>query len=179
MTEESRNFVEFIYCGCGCGNTRAKYDKRGRIRKYIYRHEKKRNQSPFWKGGRRQDKGYWWIYYPEHHFASKTGYVLEHRYVYEQYYKCCLLSFGHIHHKNRIRSDNRIENLELLSRLNHIRLHKIKDFSNRYCLICNTNISKTKTGENVWLKKKDGFWCNKCYNKKKWHEKYKYSQKNK
>jgi hypothetical protein len=32
--------VEFIYCGCGCQNTRPKYDKKGRERKLINGHRK-------------------------------------------------------------------------------------------------------------------------------------------
>jgi hypothetical protein len=36
--------VEFIYCACGCKKTRPKYDKRGRLRYFISRHET-RNRS--------------------------------------------------------------------------------------------------------------------------------------
>ena len=30
--------VEFIYCACGCGKTRAKYNKQRKLRKYIDKH---------------------------------------------------------------------------------------------------------------------------------------------
>ena len=58
---------------------------------------------------------------------TKTGYItltiLEHRYVYEQYYNCCLLPWVHIHHKNGIKHDNRIENLQPLTASQHRNLH--------------------------------------------------------
>ena len=38
MTEESTDSIEFIYCACGCGFTRPKYDSRGRLGKFILRH---------------------------------------------------------------------------------------------------------------------------------------------
>ncbi len=36
--EESLLFVEFIYCACNCGKTLAKYDSKGRERRYIVGH---------------------------------------------------------------------------------------------------------------------------------------------
>jgi hypothetical protein len=43
---------------------------------------------------------------------KKRRMVCEHRKIYEEYYKCCLLKWIAIHHKNKIKIDNRIENLE-------------------------------------------------------------------
>jgi hypothetical protein len=48
---------------------------------------------------------------------------LQHRYLYEQFLGRNLLSNEHIHHKNGNRSDNRIENLELLNSREHHRYH--------------------------------------------------------
>jgi len=84
--------------------------------------------SPSWKGGRSIDaKGYVRImlfpddfYFP---MASKIGYVLEHRLVMAKSLGRILQDWEIVHHKNGLKNDNRIENLELNSRLDHIQAH--------------------------------------------------------
>lgn len=68
----------------------------------------------FWGNGRRKCQGYIHIYKPSHPSATKRGYVPEHRLVMEQYLGRYLTKKEVVHHKNRIRDDNRIENLELM-----------------------------------------------------------------
>lgn len=72
--------------------------------------------SHTWKGGRTQDRTgaiHVWIGEPtpEHPNVVK-GYMLEHRYIFENYHKCCLIpGLSVIRHKNKVNWDNRIENL--------------------------------------------------------------------
>lgn len=65
-----------------------------------------------WKGGRYLDKaGYMLTKCPEH-----PGYIQEHRLMMERSLGRNLLPDETVHHKNGVRTDNRIENLELWSK---------------------------------------------------------------
>lgn len=87
-------------------------DRRGGINKYC-----SRNCTPWVK----KDKvlsidGYWLI-----HVEGKK--VREHRYLMEQSLGRKLLATELVHHKNGNKLDNRLENLEIMSRSQHICLH--------------------------------------------------------
>lgn len=76
-----------------------------------------------WKGGINIDKdGYILVKKRDHPHCDPRGYVRQHRFVYEEYHKCCLLRCSVIHHKNGNKQDNRIENLQLISKKEHDRM---------------------------------------------------------
>jgi hypothetical protein len=82
-----------------------------------------------WKGGRIKDeRGYISLNTPNHPHSRK-GYVYEHRLVMEKILGRYLTKDEHVHHKNRIKDDNRPENLELVLNANH--------YGNIYCPKCN------------------------------------------
>jgi len=79
---------------------------------------KRGEESTAWKGGRRKRvDGYIHIYAPDNPMAGKRGYILEHRLVMSGHLGRALkpYPFEIVHHKNGIRDDNRIENLEIVS----------------------------------------------------------------
>ena len=80
------------------------------------------SKNPKWIGGRRFFQGYYMIYSPSHPNACKN-YVLEHRLVMEKHLGRILNSNEVVHHINHIKSDNRLVNLQLMSRKKHSSIH--------------------------------------------------------
>ncbi|MCY8243526.1 homing endonuclease associated repeat-containing protein [Bacillus haynesii] len=77
------------------------------------------------KGGKRiNEYGYIEVWKPEHPNADSKGYVKEHRLVMSDYLGRPLFPWEDVHHKNGIKTDNRIENLEVLSKGDHSALHE-------------------------------------------------------
>ncbi len=68
-----------------------------------------------WQGGRRNVRGYIMVYSPAHPNRNANKCVYEHRLVMEQSLGRHLLPSEVVHHKNGIKDDNRIENLELFT----------------------------------------------------------------
>lgn len=78
-----------------------------------------------WKGGRVIDtKGYVLVFAPDHP-AVVNRYVPEHRLVMEQVLGRYLEAYEEVHHKNGIITDNRPENLEVMTKGEHARLHRL------------------------------------------------------
>lgn len=82
-----------------------------------------KEKNPKWNGGRRTHcEGYISIRRPDHPSAV-AGYVYEHRLIMERRLGRYLRSDEHVHHVNGDPTDNRSENLQLLSRRAHARAH--------------------------------------------------------
>jgi hypothetical protein len=142
---EETNNMDLKPCACGCGlkiipyqieNGRIRKDRPIRFKKYHQNKfiawipknfpDRKGNKNQNWRGGKYTDNcGYNHIRKAEHHFAEQNGYVLEHRLVWEEYHKAILLPWSVVHHKNGVRDDNRIENLEGMMSRQHKSLHFI------------------------------------------------------
>jgi hypothetical protein len=69
-------------------------------------------------------RGYVELWKPGHPMANKAGYLMEHRLVMAEHIGRMLEPGEVVHHLNNVRTDNRIENLELLAKVDHDRLPK-------------------------------------------------------
>jgi hypothetical protein len=106
---------------------------------------------PNWKGGKS---------------LSNTGYIrlqvngscmLEHRFVMEKYLNRKLNKNEVVHHKNGIKTDNRIKNLELISNNSkHMRMHKWS-FGGKetiICFNCNKEFTSFKSNQRTFCSRK-------------------------
>ena len=68
-----------------------------------------------WKGGRKLVKGYWYIYTPDHPYATKAKYVYEHRLVMEYKLQRYLHPKEVVHHIDGNSQNNHVDNLMVFS----------------------------------------------------------------
>ena len=89
--------------------------KMSRQRAGKTRNTKKRTLSP---------TGYILLWEPKNPMSNSSGYVSEHRKVMSEFFGRILERSEIVHHINEIKTDNRIENLELLTRKEHGEHHE-------------------------------------------------------
>ena len=113
------------YCGkaCSMSVTNAKLEQNGVSSRF------EKGMTPYNKIGHRLTRSrnggnaYRLIHMPLHPFATKSGYVREHRLVVERARNITLNPWMDVHHKNGDTLDNRVENLEVISHADHTREH--------------------------------------------------------
>lgn len=119
--EGRRRGGTYWVCRCDCGNEVSRPSNPLRTgRTYscgcVNRH-KRGGDHHNWNGGRQSTRrGYSRVFNPDHPNAMSNGYVLEHVMVMSEHVGRPLLKGETVHHKNGVRDDNRIENLELWSK---------------------------------------------------------------
>jgi hypothetical protein len=93
-----------------CGGPKSKSSKLCRLCRHMVRGP----DHGAWKGGVvRSESGYVVEYAPDHPRANMGRYVKQHHLVMERALERYLLPGESVHHRNGVRDDNRLENLEL------------------------------------------------------------------
>lgn len=120
-------------CGCGAVTPLAKKTSQGRgwikgkpIR-FIHLHQYRLhgNKSLRWNGGTSIKDGRMMIYMPEHPRAEKNGYVRRYILTIEQETGVLVPNNVDVHHINGDITDDRYENLLVMAKSDHGRLHSI------------------------------------------------------
>jgi hypothetical protein len=87
------------------------------------------------KGGigfkKKRTDGYVAIYFPEHPRANKDGMIMEHVLVMECFLGRALKEYEVVHHKNQKRDDNRLCNLQVMTKHEHMSYHATKRHQER------------------------------------------------
>lgn len=156
-----RSDSKMRFCSTSCGGKSAI--------KIAIKVDKSGDKNPAWKGGVRHALGYVYILHHNHPNSNDKGYVAEHRLVMEKKLGRYLKTEEKIHHINGIKSDNRIENLQLLNgQKEHMKFHDIsylghiafiKSKHKKKCIVCQK--------EFIALSPHSKF-CKKCKSKYGW-----------
>ena len=152
VNPSNKNYLRKTFClDCGCerwvqSNRKGLYcrscsnKRNGKSRRGMYQGE----NAFAWHGGLvKHTQGYSMIYlYPDDFFSSmadSSHYVMEHRLVMAKYLGRCLQPWEIIHHKNHIRNDNHLDNLQLITDDRHKQItlleNRIKYLEKRITLL--------------------------------------------
>ena len=139
-------------CRCDCGKTIVALND-SLVRKHRVKCSSKCRLT--FRGRYISSNGYVCVYAPGHPYATKRGYVYEHRLIMEKNIGRYLLPTEDVHHKDSNRQNNQSDNLLLLSRHAHHRLHREEQLKGHqrkkaFCPICHTKVTR------------EGCWCRKC-----------------
>jgi hypothetical protein len=95
-------------------------------------HLKGADHPAYINGEASHSKGYLMKYSPDHHFATKKGYVMKHRLLWEEANSACLFPWSSVHHKDGNKRNNDISNLEAMMTYQHNKLEAIKQHAMLY-----------------------------------------------
>lgn len=118
-------------------------EKRSRIRKGIKfppefgqkvseaKKSKFDGMNGYGKPKKRSTDGYVVVHVPKHPHATKEGYVMFHTVIMERAIGRYLNENEVVHHINHIRDDNRLENLQLMDKHEHMSMHMKERYENK------------------------------------------------
>jgi len=115
---------EYRDCACGCGAViKRRYFQKEFPKSYVTGHQFKGKLNVHWNNGVTMANGYRYISKPDHPNSNKRGYVREHVFVMSEHLGRPIKKGEIVHHKNKRITDNRIENLEIMTNGEHTSLH--------------------------------------------------------
>jgi uncharacterized protein (DUF1330 family) len=113
-------------CKCGCGQMvqikRWTLHPSKTKTQYIRGHQQWGNKRS-WKTGEILQGGYIVVHSPNHPNKNISGYVRRARLIMEKYLGRYLTKNEIVHHINKNKNDDRIENLKLMTNSEHLSLH--------------------------------------------------------
>jgi HNH endonuclease len=128
--------------------------------------------------------GYVRVLEKNHPFATQRGLVRQHRLVWEEHNNAILLPWVDVHHINGNKQDNRIQNLQIMTRSEHLRQHMIGntngkiEMDGRICSTCKSNHTAVQKTKGMGLRPAwrigpltDQMICKNCYeNERRWKQ---------
>jgi hypothetical protein len=98
---------------------------KGEPLRFLHHHQNRGAASHAWSGGRKRLQGREMVYVGRGHpMAPTQRYVMTHRLVMAEALGRPLEPTEHVHHINLDPTDNRLENLVVLTKGQHMRLHR-------------------------------------------------------
>lgn len=113
-------------CQCGCGafvqpNMHRWYQDRSL--RFCVHHQSRGKYHGHYKGGQVLAKGYVWLLCPEHPRRTRRNYVKRCWLIMEAHLGRYLRVGELVHHKNDVKTDDRLENLEVSDPVQHGKMH--------------------------------------------------------
>lgn len=116
LKQFSNRKQSIVRCRCICGTEKDFYVSMvNQYKSCGCKKARGRERHHAWKGGRYYRGGYLMIKDSDHPNADGKGYVAEHVKVMSQHLGRPLVKGENVHHKNGVRDDNRLKNLEIWS----------------------------------------------------------------
>ena len=115
-----------------------------------------------WKIKNIASKGdYLYAKVPDHPFCTRTGYVLMHRVIMENYLGRMLDKDEVVHHVDGNKFNNKISNLELMTAKAHVKWHTTtgRMYVDCICPWCGTKFSKERRNTFLVIPRKYNFCC--------------------